>query len=390
MLSEPRTAELLAVSRAMSLVGTGPEKRFDRVVGLIAQYFGMAFGMVALVNGDRLWYKSRVGFDAAESERPGSFTDRVVSTGEPHWVSNALEDEELQHSPWVNGERDRMLAYIGYPLRASDGTVIGCLALMQREPREFTTDQVVQLGLVALWVQDEMTRETESVRAGRVQRALLPRRLVEIDGFELAGASAPARSVGGDFFDWRSSDEGLIFTLADVMGKGVGSAIIAAGVRAVLRAVDDDLTINLAVARAARLLDDDMSASGSFATLFHCRLFAAESRVDYVDAGHGLTVHVRADGSWERLAHTDLPLGTGLDSEWTLQSLHLEPGETIVAFSDGVLDIFDGSLDSMAHVATIVAESPSARVAVETLSQLAKERDDIDDVAVVALRRSSE
>ena len=220
MLSEPRTAELLAVSRAMSLVGTGPEKRFDRVVGLIAQYFGMAFGMVALVNGDRLWYKSRVGFDAAESERPGSFTDRVVSTGEPHWVSNALEDEELQHSPWVNGERDRMLAYIGYPLRASDGTVIGCLALMQREPREFTTDQVVQLGLVALWVQDEMTRETESVRAGRVQRALLPRRLVEIDGFELAGASAPARSVGGDFFDWRSNDEGLIFTLADVMGKG--------------------------------------------------------------------------------------------------------------------------------------------------------------------------
>jgi serine phosphatase RsbU (regulator of sigma subunit) len=305
----------------------------------------------------------------------------------PQWVNNALEDDELKNSPWANGERDRMLSYIGCPLSASDGTVIGCLALMQREPREFSADQLVQLGLVALWIQEEMTRETESARASRVQRALLPSKPVLVEGFELAGASAPARAVGGDFFDWRDSPDGLILSVADIMGKGVASAIIAASVRAVLRASDDTLGVDAAVTAAARVLEDDMSASGSFATVFHCRLFALEARLEYVDAGHGLVLHVRADGSWERLAHTDLPLGTGLGAQWTLHSVYLDHGDSIVAFSDGVLDIFDGSLDSMKRVAHIVTESVSAQAVVDTVFRLAKKRNDIDDVAVVVLRR---
>jgi hypothetical protein len=390
MRGEARDAELTEVARAIALVGTNPEVRFDRAVGLIARFLDMPLGMVSLVDGNRIWYKSRIGFDAEESEYSGSFTERIVSTGEPHWLSDALQDDILKNSPWTNGERDRIVSYIGHPLRSSDGTVIGCIVLMGREPREFGTDELIQLGLVALWVQDEMTQETETERAAHVQQALLPTRTVTVDGYELAGASAPARSVSGDFFDWREAADGLIFSLADVMGKGVGSAIIAAEVRAVLRTSEDTLGIDVAVNRAARLLDDDLSASGSFTTLFHCRLFASEGRVDYVDAGHGLALHVRADGSWDRLAHFDLPLGTGLSSEWSLHSVLLEPGETIVAFSDGVLDLFDGSLGSMAEVARAFSESPTATAAVNTLSQLANSMDGIDDVTVVALRRLPE
>jgi hypothetical protein len=390
MPSFERAAELIAVDRALSLIGTGPELRFDRVVGLIARYFDMTFGMVALVDGNRIWYKSRYGFAAAESELPGSFTERVVNTEEPHWVTNALEDPILQHSPWVNGERDRMLSYIGYPLRSSDGAVIGCLALMDRSTREFTTNHLVQLGLVALWIQDEMTRETESERAAKVQRALLPTRNVAVPGFEVVGASAPARSVSGDFFDWREVEDGLIFSIADVMGKGVAAAIIAATVRAVLRTADEAWGIDAAVARAAGLLDEDLSSSGSFVTVLHCRLHVSESRIDYVDAGHGLTLHILADGSWNRLAHDDLPLGTGLGSTWGLQSVVLAPGDTFVSFSDGVLDIFDGSLDSMEHIADFFAESDSAEVAVDAMYDLAKSTVGNDDVTVVAVRRSLE
>jgi len=350
----------------------------------------MAFGMVALVDGTRIWYKSRHGFTAAESEYPGSFTERVVSSEEPHWVANALEDPVLKDSPWVNGDRDRMLSYIGYPLRSGDGMVIGCLALMDRTSREFTTDHVVQLGLVALWIQEEMTRETESDRAAKVQRALLPTRNVAVPGFEVVGASAPARAVSGDFFDWHEADDGLIFTLADVMGKGVGAAIIAATVRAVLRTADESWGIDAAVEQAAQLLDEDLSSSGSFVTVLHCRLHTADSRIDYVDGGHGLTLHVRADGSWDQLAHNDLPLGTGLGRAWGLHSVFLAPGDTFVSFSDGVLDIFDGSLDSMEHVAGIFVGSDSAEVAVNAIYDLAKSTAGTDDVTVVAVRRSAE
>jgi hypothetical protein len=390
MLSDESTPDPVAVARALSLIGTGPELRFDRVVGLIARYFDMPLGMVALVDGNRIWYKSRHGFDAAESEFPGSFTERVVTTERPHWVANALEDPVLAHSPWVNGERDRMVSYIGYPLRSSDSAVIGTLVLMDRAPREFTTDHVVQLGLVAVWIQEEMTRETESDRAAQVQRALLPTRHIAVRGFEVAGTLAPASSVSGDFFDWYEADDGLIFSLADVMGKGVGAAIIAATVRAVLRTADRVWGIETAVARAAELLGDDLSASGSFVTAIHCRLHASVSRIDYVDAGHGLTLHIASDGSWNRLAHYDLPLGTGLESTWGLHSISLAPGDTFVSFSDGVLDLFDGSLASMENVAQIFAEADSATVAVSTIRDLAKSAAGADDVTVVAVRRLPE
>ncbi|MGV8969206.1 MAG: PP2C family protein-serine/threonine phosphatase [Microbacteriaceae bacterium] len=387
MGNESRTVELLAVKRAMDLIGTGPEDRFDRVVSLIARYFGLPIGMISMVNGEKIWYKSRIGFDAEESAFHGSFTEIVVNTGEPHAVGNALDDERVRHSPWTDGTLDRIIAYIGYPLRSSDGTVIGCIALMDRQAREFTTDHLVQLGLVGLWMQDEMTRETEQDRARQVQEALMPSQEITLKGCELVGSSVPAKTVSGDFFDWRKTADGAIFSLADVMGKGVGSAIIAAATRAILRTSDDAAGVDVAVARASAALDDDLSASGSFTTLFYGRLVKPEFRVDYVDAGHGLALHVHADGSWDRLAHSDLPLGAGADSSWSQHSIYLEPGESVVAFSDGVLDLFDGSLKSMASVAEVFAQSVTAEMAVEMLSERAKSMNGIDDVTIVALRR---
>ncbi|MFB2351640.1 PP2C family protein-serine/threonine phosphatase, partial [Priestia megaterium] len=81
--------------------------------------------------------------------------------------------------------------------------------------------------------EDELARSSEEERAATVQRALLPKRRPDLPGYSVAGACVPARDVGGDFFDWHATHDGLSITLADVMGKGVGAAIIAASVRAV-------------------------------------------------------------------------------------------------------------------------------------------------------------
>ncbi|MDP9408506.1 MAG: serine/threonine-protein phosphatase [Actinomycetota bacterium] len=94
------------------------------------------------------------------------------------------------------------------------------------------------------------------------------------------------------------------------MGKGIAAAILMSTVRAVLRtsARDDDQA--RALATAAATLEEDLEETGTFVTLLHAGLDPAASVVSCTDAGHGLTLLVRADGRSRRIATRGLPLGT--------------------------------------------------------------------------------
>src|SRR5207302_1712191 len=80
-------------------------------------------------------------------------------------------------------------------------------------------------------------RKGHAELAAKIQRELLPHMVPEVEGYEVAGACLSAMEVAGDFYDWVLDDEGqLQFTVADVMGKGMGAALVTATLRAVLRA----------------------------------------------------------------------------------------------------------------------------------------------------------
>ena len=111
--------------------------------------------------------------------------------------------------------------------------------------------------------------------------------------------------------------------------------------------------------------------------------------VKYIDAGHGLTLIVHPDGSYDRLAHDDLPLGAQLEHEWTRHEAVLNPGDTLISFSDGVLDLFDGGFGSFDSVAALVTRSSSAADAVSILTSMAEDDPDSDDVVVLAVRRKT-
>ena len=142
--------------------------------------------------------------------------------------------------------------------------------------------------------------QNERNRAAEVQQSLLPQEVVRLDGYEVAGVFRPSRSVGGDFYDWYQTADGLHLTFADAMGKGMGAALIAATVRAVMRSVRHEPDLGNAFGLASRSIASDLDQSGSFVTLFHARLDAGSGKVDYVDAGHGLALHVSADGAAQR------------------------------------------------------------------------------------------
>jgi len=174
-----------------------------------------------------------------------------------------------------------------------------------------------------------------------------------------------------------------------VMGKGPAAAILAAAVRAVLRGSAQGESVDRAMLQAGAVLHADLSGAGLFATAFHARLEAATGRVTYADAGHGLTLVVRADGSWERLDALGLPLGVTDEATRDLGETHLGPGDLLLTFSDGVLDLFDGSLRCVPLLVGELLDCPSAEEAVQRVLRLAAVSGSRpDDVTVVALRRA--
>jgi serine phosphatase RsbU (regulator of sigma subunit) len=215
--------------------------------------------------------------------------------------------------------------------------------------------------------------------ASAVQQALLPKPRPATSGYDFAGICLPAKSVGGDFFDWYDVPGGAAFTLGDVMGKGVGAGIIAATVRAVIRSAKNHGDLTVPLDRASSSLNSDLGELASFATIFHARLDEATGVVQYIDAGHGLSLHVRADGSWTRLSSPNLPAGIESDEPWQTAKITLEPGDALISCSDGILDLYDGTIESMQHVALIVAQRSSANDVVYRIRALAQGVDTNDD-----------
>jgi sigma-B regulation protein RsbU (phosphoserine phosphatase) len=274
------------------------------------------------------------------------------------------------------------------------------LRAMRDQADEFLTKPIVSKELVAIVQRlgSERRRRRASAeernRAAEVQKSLLPRQSPDLPGWDLAGGCAPARVVGGDFFDWYPVDGGIAITLADVMGKGTGAALIAATVRAVLRANPEENDTAAAMTRAAASLANDLEHSGTFVTAFHSRLQTDSGRLSYADAGHGLSLVVRNDGGVERLRSRSMPLGMGTDEVWLEHTVDLEPGDTLVTVSDGVLDIYDGTLASLDEVERVSRAAPNAQAIVDHLLALAEGFDSDgagapDDVTVVALRRAN-
>lgn len=364
-------ARRLAALEDLGAVTAAVEPRFDRVVRLARQLFDVPTATVSLLGAGAA---AAQPVDGADGSAGADGTDGAG------------------HSPAVLEDRGpgaRLRFYAEHPLVSADGRRLGTLCIADTRPRRFTADQSALLRDLAVWVAKELSVDAELDRAQQVQMGLLPRGTIEVPGYELAGACLPSRTVGGDFYDWYETDAGVVFTLADVMGKGPAAAILAAAVRAVLRGSAHGEDVDRAMLHAGAVLHADLSDSGLFATAFHARLDPATGRVTYADAGHGLTLVIRADGFWERLDALGLPLGVTDETTRELGETSLGPDDLLITFSDGVLDLFDGSLRCIPLLAGELLDCPSAEEAVQRILRLAAVADPRpDDITVVALRRA--
>ncbi len=391
---DPSENRRLAALDDLQLLGTGREERFDRITRLAQRVFDVPIATVTLIAEDHLWFKSAQGMPIDRADRQASFCDRTMALRRTHVVTDARQDPVFAGAPAVCGP-PHVRFYAGHPLTGPGGMVVGTLCLFDTRPRILDAREVSLLEELARWTQEELTTSAEMDRAREVQAALLPGEPPTVPGYAVAGTCRPASAVGGDLLDLDVVDGDLVVTLADVMGKGAGAAILMATVRAVLRAAsrgEDRSTParraeSSVLAAAAATLQPDLDRTGSFVTLFTGRLEAATGRLRYADAGHGLAVVRRADGSTRQLAGGDLPLGVEADLPWTAHELVLEPGDTLLVFSDGLFDVLGGTREALDHVARLVRAHPRPDDLMDQIRGLTAAAAPLDDVTAVALHR---
>ena len=148
-LSEAARLQALA---AYCLLDTPPEPEFERLTALTAKLLDVPTALVALVDAERLWFKSRLGLEVSEVPRERTFCTHAIRENRPLIVPDATLDERFATSPVVAGP-PHVRFYAGVPLTTRDGVNLGTLCVLDTAPRTFSaseTDTLVQLAAVTM------------------------------------------------------------------------------------------------------------------------------------------------------------------------------------------------------------------------------------------------
>lgn len=375
----------LAAVEQLDLLDTPAEERFDRITRIAQQLFRVPVAEINLLDENRQFTKSpQIPGHSPNSPRSESFCDVTIQGSDLLVVPDATADDRFASRDTVTGER-HIRFYAGRPLSLGDDLNVGTLCLVDSTPRELDEADRQLLDEIGTWVERELRETAERDRAADIQRGLLPQGRPGWPDFDIAGLSIPARSVSGDFYTWHETPSGIDLTVADVMGKGVGAALIGAGIRSAFQArIGTDPTT--AIEQVNAQLTPDLDATSTFATLFHGRLDFTSGVLSYADAGHGLTVIVRSDGTIERLPATGLPLGFA-NELWTLETTTLAAGDTLLSFTDGVLDLFDGTLASVDQLCALVDGGSARDITARVRALVDRSTDVTDDLTLVVIAR---
>ena len=238
----------------------------------------------------------------------------------------------------------------------------------------------------ATMLAERAAREREMEVATDIQRAQLPRQTPNIRGLQIAVTYKPAREVGGDLYDFfplRSNDPGVM--IADVSGKGVPAALLVSSCKyAVRESMSDDLA---EMAKSANASLIPVTADEMFVTMLYGKFDLDRRELTYVNAGHMPPIIVKPDGTTLVRAESDPPLAVLLDPDYTQHTLALDPGDTIVLYTDGVTDaLADG--DGIGELRSLLGSM--AGIDINAWGNEFIRRTDhprhVDDITIVALK----
>lgn len=360
----------------------------DRMLGQLLEsalrVSGAERGFLLTLTGRKFDYV--VGMDhrgerLSESEFSTSHTvvEQVAEQGEPLLMTEGIDQQFAAQESIVNM---RLRAVACMPLKwiSGDGdrpSVRGILYLDSRKAMHMLSglDQKIltrlaleasnvfeKLGLIQS-LEERKRVQQELALAQATQRALLPQDLPHSRSFSVHASSTPTRYVGGDYYDFLDPDnEALTGVLADVSGKGVPAALLSSFLQGVLEVgFGSSLSLGEAVTGANNHLFQK-TPSNRFVTLFLFRVKTSGEGA-YVSAGHNPAYVCRvSNGGIEELNPCGMILGAFEDVAYESVAFHLNVGDILVVYSDGVTEAMDpnGEMFGETRLMDVVRESAAS------------------------------
>lgn len=152
-------AHRLGALHALGILDSAPEERFDRITRVAQRLFEVPIALVSLVDANRQWFKSCQGLGARETPRSISFCGHAILGDATLVVPDALADARFADNPLVTGE-PHIRFYAGHPLRVADGSRVGTLCLIDRQPRTLAPEELALLADLAAMVERELNQQT--------------------------------------------------------------------------------------------------------------------------------------------------------------------------------------------------------------------------------------
>src|SRR5215469_5853159 len=231
--------------------------------------------------------------------------------------------------------------------------------------------------------------------AKQVQTRLFPQRQPLIQTLAYAGICHPARTVGGDYYDFLDlGSRRLGLVIADIAGKGIGAALLMANLQAALRS-------QCATAwehperflRSVNQLLHENTAEGDYATLFFAEYDDDTRKLRYANCGHPPALLLRCDDSLLRLGATCTVVGLFEKWESRMEECELAPGDTVLLYTDGVTEALNGEGEEFGEERLLEAARQHGQLSLpELLAALADRarrfspHDQTDDITLIVAK----
>lgn len=380
------TSDRHAFLEALDIVHSEPAERFERIVRTAREVFGVPLSYLNLADDETLFTITPSALDPRRSTPlSGSFCQFTVQQAEPLVIPDASADPRYASLPGVT--RLGVRFYAGVPLTMPGDVRIGSLCLMDTRPRTLSEGDRSTLVDLTRWAERILAEGLQHDRLRTVVRAGMPENTT-IAGYDLGGFSLGASGdLGGSVLDWGVTGGSITASFAEVTGPGRAAGILAAGLRGGLRARLEAEPLDAVHGLEAQVRPELMRAE-TFATLFHCKLDPDTGDTRFVDAGHGIVLLLRADGSSTLIRSTDLPIGLHpIDAERQAGRLRLDPGDTLIIGSNGLLDLGDGTLGTLTSLGARLRELGTIEAFEEFVASRTGQHHDAPRSAVVLHRR---
>jgi phosphoserine phosphatase RsbU/P len=298
---------------------------------------------------------AKVGYDTPRTDDPMlrsgmGIVGHVVHTGA------VVNTPDVRLDPRYVEGRIATRSELAVPI-VSEAGVIGCLNVESDRPAAFTGDDAellqffasaaavsIERALLHREVLEKQRIESQLRVAREVQAGLLPDAPPDLSGYDIAAVALPTGAIGGDYYDYVPLDGARLgMVVADVSGKGIPAALIMATFRAALRTeMRRQDQVSAVATQLNRVVLESRDASRFVTTV--CGILDQESgRFTYVNCGHNPPLLLRASGGADTLRTGGPALGLFPDEGFEAGSACLAPGDSLVLYTDGVVEPADDS-----------------------------------------------